>query len=281
MSRYGRVVEEFALWNPHARFHLSSDEDAPRVFLPTVKTPKRYRQDDYGSPHWYTLEDFEKLLFANVRALEDQGARETTLEFAKRFKGCSSNRKAFTEALREGLPKYLTDIRSQETSERLFHALLAAVSPPSASTLGEVGEAHLKTFMQQWDVIETLFKYKKVAGFLDGTHIPCVLEVAIGATQKLRERRVAFGLNGTVTYRSPFEEDLYQPTKVSERDAPWQKVKGLRELLGAYRIAPQDPVMVAVHLLCPNIRYGDYGKSTFHTGSVKPAAFAAGSDLTH
>jgi hypothetical protein len=130
-------------------------------------------------------------------------------------------------------------------------------------------------------VVDALFKYKKIAGFLDGTHIPLVLEVAIGATKTLHERRVAFGINGTVTYRSPFEEDLYQPTTVHERDAPWQKVKGLRELLATYHIGPQDPVMVAVHLCCPNIRYGDYGKSSFDTGNVKIAAFAPRSDLAH
>jgi hypothetical protein len=90
---------------------------------------------------------------------------------------------------------------------------------------------------------------------------------------------VSFGINGTVTYRSPFEEDLYQPTKVAERDAPWQQVKGLRELLAAYRIGPQDPVIFVVHLLCPNIRYGDYGKSSFDTGGVKIRHFEQPSEL--
>ena len=152
-------------------------------------------------------------------------------------------------------------------------------APPSPSVLGEVGKKHFKAFMEKWRVVEALFKYKKIQGTLDGTDIPFVLEVAIGAREKLKESRVAFGINGTVTYRSPFEEDLYQPSKVTERDAPWQQVKGLRELLGAYRIGPQDPVMVAVHLLCPNIRYGDYGKSTFDTGNVKISPFTSDCDL--
>jgi hypothetical protein len=280
-ERYTPMVEEFALWNPHARVSVSVDQGEPRLFLPTVQTFPRARQEGYGSPHWYTLDDFEKLLFANVRALEEQGEEETTLEFAKRFKGCSSNRKEFTETLRGGLPQSLNEFRDPQLSERLFRTLLAVTTPPSPAVLGAVGQAHLKTFMGQWDVVAGLFKYKKIAGFLDGTHIPCVLEVAIGATKKLNERRVAFGINGTVTYRSPFEQDLYQPTKVHERDTPWQKVTELRELLGKYRIAPHDPVMVAIHLCCPNIRYGDYGKSSFDTGNVKKPAFASGSDLAH
>jgi len=278
-DRYARVVEEFALWNPRARFDLIWGQDHPRVFLPTGKTPKRYNQDDYGSPHWYTLDNFEKLLFANVRALEEQGKRETTLEFAKRFKGCSSNRKEFTETLRDGMAKYLNGIRNHDVSERLFYVIRTTTIPPSPSVLGEVGKEHFRAFMEKWEVVEALFKYKKIQGTLDGTDIPFVLEVAIGATEKLKERRVAFGINGTVTYRSPFEEELYQPSKVTERDSPWQQVKGLRELLGAYRIGPQDPVMVAVHLRCPNIRYGDYGKSTFDTGNVKIPPFTSDSDL--
>ena len=277
-ERYAEVIENFSLWNPHARFTLAIDCES-RAFSSTTKKNNRYVQKGYGSSHWYTLDDFERLLFANVRALEESEEAETTLDFCKRFKGCSSNRKEFTEKLRGGFPKRLNDIRDTKTSKRLFNILLAASPPPSASVLGEVGREHMKCFAGQWGLVEKLFKYKKIQGFLDGTAIPFVLEVAVSPTEKLTERRVAFGINGTVTYRSPFEEDLYQPTKVTERDSPWQQVKGLRELLGSYRIGPQDPVMIAVHLLCPNIRYGDYGKSSFDTGNVKIPVFQKPSDL--
>jgi hypothetical protein len=282
-DRYTQVIENFSLWNPHASFkftyYMAGADGLSLPFPSTAKTATRFIQDGYGSPHWYTIDDFERLLFANVRALEESGESETTLDFAKRFKGCSSNRKEFTEKLRKGMPKRLNDIRDPKTSERLFTILLAATPPPSASVLGEVGKEHMRSSADQWKLVDKLFKYKKVQGFLDGTSIPFVLEVAVAPTEKLTERRVSFGINGTVTYKSPFEEDLYQPTKLKERDAPWQKVKGLRELLGSYRIGPQDPVMIAIHLLCPNIRYGDYGKSSFDTGSVKIPIFQKPSDL--
>jgi DNA topoisomerase VI subunit B len=152
-DRYAQVIENFSLWNPHASFEFTycavGASPQSRTFPSTAKKAHRYIQDGYGSPHWYTLDDFEKLLFANVRALEESGESETTLDFCKRFKGCSSNRKEFTETLRKGMSKRLNEIRDPKTSERLFKILMDATTPPSASVLGEVGSDHIKSFAEQ------------------------------------------------------------------------------------------------------------------------------------
>lgn len=268
-SRYDKALEEFALWNPHVEIHYTYGSNKKTLLKGSSRKINKYGHDGFGSIHWYTLDNFESLLYANIRFLEEQKEKESIINFAKNFKGCSSNREEFTRQLTEGLPKYINEIRDEETSERLFNNIKSLVKPPAPSVLGEIGKEHFYNVMNRYKVIDKLFKYKKIKGELDNTNIPFVLETAIGPTEELESRKVAFGINNTITYRSPFEEDLFQPSNVNERDCPWKRVKGIRELLYAYEIEPDDPVMVVIHLISPNIMYGDYGKSSFDTGGRK------------
>ena len=264
--RYFKILEQFSLWNPHIEFHYTFGDNRETIFERTSAKVSKYCHDGFGSIHWYTLDNFESLLYANIRFLEERKQRESVINFAKHFKGCSSNREEVTGKLTDGLPKYINDFQNGVTSERLFNNMLSLVKPPEPSILGEIGKEHFYSVMKKHRVIDKLFSYKKIQGVLDNTHIPFVLEVAVGAAEDLEKRELAFGINNTITYRSPFEEDIYYPSNVNERDKPWQKVKGLREMLYSYRITPDDPVMVVIHLISPNIKYGDYGKSSFETG---------------
>jgi hypothetical protein len=214
------------------------------------------------------LSDFESLLFANIRYNEERGSKESVISFAKCFKGCSNNRDEFTNKLIKGLPKNINEIHSKNLSERLFQNMKGLTKPPKSRVLGDIGRQHFYNVVNRYEAIPKLFKYKKVQGIFDGCNVPFVFEVAVGATNKLEKRKIAFGINNTITYHLPFAHDLFCPSNVDERDQEsWQEVEGIREFLNAYRIGPDDPVFVGIHLISPNIRYENYGKSSFETGA--------------
>jgi len=266
-TRFEKIIDSFAMWNPHASFDFQCDGQE-KIFLPTTDKINKYIKSGYGSPHWYTLSDFENLLYANIRYLEERGERESVVNFCKNFKGGSSNKKDFTRELVKEMPKYVNDIQSKKESKRLFLKLKELITPPSSSILGYIGQKHFFNVVNYYEAEEALFKYKKISDFFPGTNIPFCLEVAAGAAKNLEERQIFFGINNTITYHLPFEKDIFYPRNVNERDNPG-RVTGIKEILSSYKIDSRDPVMILMHLTAPNIRYENYGKSAFETGGFR------------
>ena len=256
------------MWNPHARIEYQCNGHK-KVFERTVDKINKYSRGGFGSVHWYTLDDFESLLYANIRFWEERKKKETVIKFSKNFKGGSTNQKTFTQTVAKDLPKYINQVQNKKASKRLFLALKESTSPPKPSIIGCIGKQHFFNIINRYEVVEKLFKYKKFSAFFPGTDIPFCLEFASAATEKLKERKVFFGINNTIIYHLPFERDLFYPSKVNERDNPWKKVTGITEILSAYETYSSDPVMVLMHLIAPNIRYENYGKSTFETGGLR------------
>ncbi len=265
--RFQKVINSFAMWNPHAHIYGWCNGEE-KTFDPTTEKIKKYTKSGYGSPHWYTLSDFENLLFANVRYLDERGEKESVVNFCKNFKGGSSNRKEFTRELTKEMPKYINDIQSRKVSKKLFLKLKELTVLPSSSILGCIGKEHFFKIIDQYEAIPALFKYKKISNVFPGTKIPFCLEVAVGTAKKLKKRQVFFGINNTITYHLPFERDVFYPRNVNDRDNPGS-VTGIKETLSPYRIDSTDPVMVLMHLIAPNIRYENYGKSAFETGGFR------------
>lgn len=267
-KRYNKVIESFAMWNPHTRIEYQCN-GKKRIFERSIQKIDKYSRAGFGSVHWYTLDDFENLLYANIRYMERKRVKETIIDFAKHFKGGSSNQKTFTQSFAKDLPKYINQIQKKSISKKLFLALKESTSPPKSSIIGSIGKKHFFNVINRYKAIEKLFKYKKFPVFFPGTDIPYCLEVAVGTTEKLEERKVFFGINNTITYHLPFERDLFYPSNVNERDNPWQRLTGISDVLSAYRISSNAPVMIIMHLTTPNIRYENYGKSTFETGGFR------------
>jgi len=265
--RFEKVISSFATWNPHAHIYGWCNGEE-RTFVPTTEKVKKHTKSGYGSPYWYALDDFENLLFANIRYLDERGEKESIVNFCKNFKGGSSNRKEFIRELTKGMPKYINDIQSKKISKKLFLKLKELTVPPSSSILGYIGKEHFFNIIDQYEAVPALFKYKKISDVFPGTKIPFCLEVAVGTAKKLKERQMFFGINNTITYHLPFEKDVFYPENVNERDNPGS-VTGIKETLSPYRIDSTDPVMVLMHLIAPNIRYENYGKSTFETGGLR------------
>ena len=264
-ERYYDLVEGFYLWNPHAEFYFRfNNKDEARkgeYFRASSSKVNKFAHKGFGSPHWYKEEDFIELVHANIRANKERGKKETLINFAKRFKGCTGNRSELTEALTKGFPeKFIDDLTTDEKAKILFDNLKKVSKPLEIRVLGEIGKDHLRKVIDRYEIQdESLFKYAKIKSMDNG--IPYVLEVAFGVVKKLEGRRVQFGINQTITYKLPFEQEQFEADLKKDDYQSVYSTYGIDGLLKSLHITEADPVFIAMHLTSPNIRYEDYGKS--------------------
>ena len=100
----------FAMFNPHCLVRIRQFEQtgadgyqckfpdsaflkSEETYQPFVKFPQEWRKflpTDLTSPHWYTADSLERLIYAHLQS----GENKTLREFVKTFKGLSPNAKA-------------------------------------------------------------------------------------------------------------------------------------------------------------------------------------------
>jgi hypothetical protein len=265
-GRYYDLIEGFSLWNPHVAFKLRYNNKRKAIvdeFAPTITKCRKFSHPGFGSVYWYKEEDFIDLVYANIRANKEQNKKETIINFAKRFKGCTGNRTELTRALTKGLTdKYIDSLNDDKGKKAkiLFQNLKEVSKPLNKLVLGEIGREHFYKVISKYGVIhEKLFQYGKINGIYEG--IPYVMEVAICKVKKLKKKRVQFGINMTVTYDLPFGDTTFT-ADLSKRDYRGSTTaEGLQGLLEKYHIDDDSGVFVAMHVITPNVRYKDYGKS--------------------
>jgi tetratricopeptide (TPR) repeat protein len=136
--------------------------------------------------------------------------------------------------------------------------------------LGVLGQA-LRYYPMRLCELEDLGKvsYMKVLGGTD--HAPFVLEVAFGIQKVDDIDRDEDG--------EPVEEPIDRAISIGIN---WSPVLGhaipfrqLADLLGEYRLDPDDPIYLAVHLVCPNLRTTDRGKTVYAIPHEVEQALAA------
>jgi hypothetical protein len=245
-------IEGFALFNPHARFTLttfaqnselpadwirrgqSSDRlfsEAKQIevlsFKPTGN-PHKYSASDPTPAAWYSSEEIRRLAYLKAR---DYPAT-TVKDFVKSFKGAS--RKA--SEIAGSFPKLLKDA----DAKRLHAALLAATESPRPETLGRVGREHMRAALGG-----DRFRYAHIFGTAGG--LPFLVECGIAEIVGGPQRRV-FGMN--------FSTTLSQDPIRSESAVGWSGVSALldRELSDA-------PIAFAFHLVMPRLPSLDRAKS--------------------
>jgi DNA topoisomerase VI subunit B len=166
----------------------------------------------------------------------------TVRELVSEFRGLSSTAKQ-TQTTGDLVGVYLHDLVSKgdidrTQVERLLETMKRVSSLPKPSTLGIIGQDHLKKWMVRYaNVPEQSVRYRKRMG---ENGLPHVLEVAFGI-RKEGERRIVTGLNWAPTLVLPTEE--------------------LSSPFGQMRIDRDDPVTVIVHIARPRFEFVDRGKT--------------------
>jgi hypothetical protein len=240
------LLDDYATFNPHARFTLHRAGEETRAFEPTDTGWKKWRPDAATGAHWYESEQLRDLIAAYL-AVERRGGQALTVrDFVSRFAGLSSPSKQKAAVELAGLSRaHLHDLASGDDVQmgdvrRLLSAMCHHTRPIRPEALGVLGKEHLADSLHAYGVAEDSITYRKAAE-TDGDGRPFVLETAFGVRDDPEARRLLIGgVNWAAALGMPFPE--------------------LPGMCGALRIEPHDPVVVVVHLAKPGVLFADRGK---------------------
>ena len=236
------LVKRYAIFNPHATFNLNG-----KTYEPSSTVWKKWLPTEPTSPHWYTPEQLKTLIAAYLSM--DRDSEKTVREFIAEFRGLSGTTKQKEATDDAGLSgKRLCDLIVNNDIplapiEKLLMSLKKHSRQVKATSLGSIGEEHLKTrMMNDYHIAPNSFKYKKIAKIDEVTNLPHVIEIGFAIYDKDHEqnsRQVISGLNWSPTF------DFLSEAKT---------------MLFENHIEPQDPVCVVCHIARPKFEYTDKGK---------------------
>ncbi len=245
-----KIVQGFVLVNPHTKFKYNGQQ---------LSKPKEYNR--YNGPesiHWYRPNDFVDLVFAHIRYLEENKEKMSLINFAKTFKGLSSNK--ITHSIK-GRCKWLNDLKEEKEIVAWLKDLKNACKAPKARVFNAIGKEHFLDFVQEKEIVE--HKYAKTEGENNG--VPFVIEVFVAEKPAGEKGEIFFGVNNTITYELPLNQTSFKCLSsygLRSEDSDFDS-NSLEALLVELKINENSNVFVAFHLTAPNIKYTGYGKSSF------------------
>ncbi len=259
-------ARRFALFNPHVTFHwrvrMSLSEE-PTIWDFTANPTWHSLFTDVTPVHWYEYTQLRELLLTLER---ERGPEMPLLQVLQMFAGFTPSEDPTGEHVsglcdRLGL-QTIGDLRlisdhTQTLRNGLWQAMLRKGRKISAEQLGGIGEPHLTKILNDFFLLEKPPLYRRVVhdDLLDPTH-PFVLELVLTRLPDGSKRIIWTGLNYTPTYEDPFLSRLLNPPILNE-----EQVFGLDGFLDAYGQTENQPVLLAMHLICPNIAYQDFSKT--------------------
>jgi DNA topoisomerase VI subunit B len=242
-----RLVQAYALFNPHATFEFRCASDDLKLKGSNERWSK-WRPNWPTSTHWYTPERFRLLIAAYLAEERRSGQARTVREFVAEFDGLTGSRKQKAVLEQAGLsgPR-LRDLddgkeANAAAAQCLLDVLQRHTRPVQPSRLGLLGAEHLTTFLvQHYQAHPALVRYKKKLGMEGG--VPFVVEAAFAIKEPSaagEPRDLLVGLNCSPALEQPLPQ--------------------LDELLAEMWVDCEDPVVVAVHLSHPCLQATDRGK---------------------
>jgi hypothetical protein len=265
-ERFLRLVEGFAVFNPHATFRLDwfGEKTAWKATLPGWD---KWKPCQPTSSHWYELRHLERLIGAYITHDRDAGKDRLASDFIAEFDGLSGSVKRTKVLEAAGLKRaYLSELVSDGRLDggrigRLLAAMKEHSRPVTSERLGVLGEDHLRKRLLTMGVKPESFRYsrktakEKVKTSDSGrdekaSFMPWVLESAFGylGPDAPAFRRIYAGVNWSAAIGNPFRS--FGGTG-----------EGLETVLGDRRATLGEPVVFVLHLAHPRVEYTDRGKS--------------------
>lgn len=253
-ARFLRLIEGFAIFNPHATITLNWF-GKKRKWEATDPTWNKWKPSRPTSPHWYGVEHLERLIAAYVTHDRDNGNESRTVgEFLKQFDGLagSSKRRAVladVDMHRLRLEELVgEDGLRGDAVAGLLTAMQTHTKPVKPQRLGLIGEDHFRARLLEMGIEAASFRYKKIADFEEG--LPCVVETAFGyrGVSSRDDRLIHAGANWSAAIHNPFR-------------AFGSTGEGLDAYLRELLAGQSEPIVFCIHLAHPRISYTDRGKS--------------------
>jgi len=261
-------AQRFALFNPHATFHWRvrlGDREAVWDFPADPTWNGLF--DDAAPVHWYEYTQLRELLLALER---DLGPETSLPQVLQAFAGFTPTEDPDGERVKALCARlgfqtlgdlHLTSDHVRTLRDALWPALRRQGRKVPAEQLGSLGEEHLVDTLTRFFALEEPPLYRRMIHDdpADPAH-PFVLELALARLPAGSRRVIWTGLNHTPTYEDPFYTRwLYPPALDGE------PVFGLDGFLDAYGQTSDQPVLLMMHLICPNLAYQDFSKTIIET----------------
>ena len=258
-ERFLQIADDYTWLNPHLALTVDWFGDRRHV-EPTNAAWKKWLPSNPTCPHWYTDENFERLVAGYIAHDADHGEDRLVREVVAEFRGLTGSAKQKLVLDQTGLVR--TNLSALADSGGLrakaVCALLAAMKlhskPVKPVALGVIGRDHFRQRFEAAGCELKSFVYSKSVGF-DDDGIPCVYETAFGWIPKdAARRRLVTGVNWSCGILNPFRS--LGPLGVS-----------CDTILERQKIGEDDPVIFVLHVACPRVDYMDRGKSAVAIGA--------------
>jgi hypothetical protein len=254
------LAHQYHLCNPHAHFHWTVEmngDEWRQEFEANANWVDKFRGT--APVQWYSLSAFQNLLGAMYREETNESREHLTLErIHSRFAQSSVELSEHTlQTVAETFGSETLTIRDIESSEvnKLYRVLLHHSPRFTSTELGKVGQQHINDVLGQVLSLDSEVFYDAVTDSGDNPDVPFVIEAAVARlTDGTRQMWTA--MNFTPTYGDPVRSRLLRgPVQ------PEEQVLGLRGLLDAYGIGEDTPIVLFLHIICPNIEHNEFSKT--------------------
>jgi hypothetical protein len=164
--RFVSIVEGFALFNPHATFHLDWF-GRKKTWPATNPTWDKWKASKPTSPYWYEIEHLERLIGAYITHDRAAGKDRLVNDFIAEFDGLTGSQKRTKVLTETGLKRVplsglvVGDHLDSERIGRLLKAMRKHTRPVKPQRLGLIGEDHLKTRLLAMGIKPESFRYRK------------------------------------------------------------------------------------------------------------------------
>lgn len=251
-EQFLQIASDFTFLNPH--LSLSWDWFGGSAAIKATNTTwKKWLPSYPTSPHWYRLENFERLIAAYLSHDRSRTVREVVSEFDG-LTGTAKQKSVLesTGMARQPLSALMNgDGLDHDKTQLLLDAMQANTRPIKPAALGIIGEQHLQTRFAELGANMETFRYKKVAGVTDS--IPWIIETAFAWNPDTDNQRLITGVNWSPGIVNPFRE----LGKVG---------MSLDSVLERQRAGNDEPILLMLHLACARTEYTDRGKSAVVIG---------------
>jgi DNA topoisomerase VI subunit B len=253
-QRFLALAEAYSWLNPHLSIRVSWNGDVKIDVKASNPTWRKWLPSWPTSAHWYDKSRLRRYMAAHIA----HRGNVTVREFVSEFDGMSGTAKqkavlAETGASHVSLHDFFGRHKANgDNITKLLAALQRHSRPVKPVHLGVIGKAHFYGMMEAAGGDPSTFTYNRSFAETDG--VPRVIEFAFGVHRdgltagRSPSRKVVTGVNWSPGINNPFRQ-------------LGRSGESLDGILAQVRANTSQPIIAALHLVCPRVTYTDRGKS--------------------